>query len=72
MLAGVPTDVLAHARLFPAFPHESTLDQCFDEGKFEAYRVLGALAAHRMLDDPAVAMALVYPDARRPIDRRAL
>jgi hypothetical protein len=72
MLAGVPADVLAHARQYPAFPHESTLDQCFDEGKFEAYRVLGALAAHRMLDDPAVAMALVWPDARRTIDRRAL
>jgi hypothetical protein len=78
MLAGVPADVLAHARQFPAFPHESTFDQCFDEGKFEAYRVLGARAGGLMLDDPEVALALAYPDTaggpptRHPIDQRAL
>jgi hypothetical protein len=66
MLSGVPADVLALARQYPAFPHESTLDQFFDEAKFEAYRILGAFAAERMLDDPAVALALAYPGAYVP------
>jgi hypothetical protein len=58
MLAGVPIDVAAHARLHPAFPHECTVDQFFDEGTFDAYRLLGRLAGERMLDDPAAAGAL--------------
>ena len=29
----------------PAFPHESTVDQMFDEGQFEAYRRLGVFIA---------------------------
>ena len=57
-LAGVPIDVAAHGRLHPAFPHECTLDQFFDEGTFDAYRLLGRTAAARMLDDAAVAGAL--------------
>ena len=67
MLAGVTADVLAQARLCPAFPHEPTFDQCFDEGKFEAYRKLGWLAAHRMVDTPAVALALASPAAYVPL-----
>ena len=57
-LAGVPTDVAAYARLHPAFPHQCTLDQFFEERTFDAYRLLGRIAAARMLDDPAVAGAL--------------
>jgi hypothetical protein len=33
----------------PAFPHESTADQCFDEGQFEAYRALGQHIAEEVL-----------------------
>jgi hypothetical protein len=33
----------------PAFPHESTADQCFDEGQFEAYRALGQHIAEQVL-----------------------
>jgi len=76
MLDGVPPDVVAQARTHPEFPHESTLDQCFDEGKFEAYRGLGKVAARRLLDDPTVVLALFPPgDAPyappHPVDRGA-
>lgn len=33
-----------------AFPHQSTADQFFDEGQFEAYRALGQFIAERALD----------------------
>lgn len=39
--AELPQDVLAYARLHPDFPHQSTLDQFFDEAQFESYRALG-------------------------------
>ncbi len=32
----------AYSKKHPAFPHESTADQFFDEEQFEAYRALGA------------------------------
>ncbi len=37
----LPQDVLAYAHLFRAFPHQSTMDQFFDEAQFESYRALG-------------------------------
>ncbi len=36
-----PADVLEYARSHPSFPHESTLDQYFDEAQWESYRRLG-------------------------------
>jgi len=36
-----PTDALRYAAANPAFPHQSTADQWFDESQFESYRVLG-------------------------------
>lgn len=36
-----PADVLRYASANPAFPHESTADQFFDESQFESYRALG-------------------------------
>lgn len=36
-----PIDVLNFAALHPAFPHDSTTDQFFDEARFESYRALG-------------------------------
>jgi len=33
--------VLQYAIANPAFPHQSTLDQFFDESQFESYRRLG-------------------------------
>lgn len=36
-----PPDVEEYAKQHPAFPHESTADQFFDESQFESYRRLG-------------------------------
>lgn len=36
-----PTDVLEYDSREPAFPHQSTADQWFDESQFESYRKLG-------------------------------
>ena len=36
-----PVDVWNFARVDPAFPHDSTADQFFDEARFESYRALG-------------------------------
>ena len=40
-----PADILRYAAEHPAFPHESTDDQFFDESQFESYRALGFHAA---------------------------
>src|SRR4029453_2199898 len=37
-----PRDVLEYKKNFPAFPHQSTADQFFDEPQFESYRMLGS------------------------------
>ena len=58
LFAGLPADVLAYKAAHPAFPHESTLDQLFDDAKFDAYRELGRAAVHAMLADDAAAEAL--------------
>ncbi len=36
-----PVDVVNFARADPAFPHDSTSNQFFDEARFESYRALG-------------------------------
>jgi len=38
---GLPYEVLAYAAANPVFPHDSTADQWFDEGKFSSYKRLG-------------------------------
>jgi hypothetical protein len=48
--ASLPQDVLAYARLNPTFPHQSTVDQFFDECQFESYRQLGFDCASATLD----------------------
>lgn len=47
------------------FPHESTGDQAFDEGQFEAYRRLGQLAGREVFgtaEDVRAARSLIGPD----------
>lgn len=39
-------DVFNYSRTHPDFPHQSTIDQFFDEDQFESYRSLGYHAAH--------------------------
>ncbi|MGA2223600.1 MAG: patatin-like phospholipase family protein [Syntrophobacteraceae bacterium] len=41
----LPQDVLAYARTAITFPHQSTVDQFFDETQFESYRALGYACA---------------------------
>jgi hypothetical protein len=41
LVANLPQDVLSYARLENMFPHQSTIDQFFDEAQFESYRTLG-------------------------------
>ncbi len=44
-----PRDVAYYHAQHPAFPHEPTLDQFFDEAQWEAYRKLGEHAALHVL-----------------------
>jgi predicted acylesterase/phospholipase RssA len=48
--AKLPQDVLAYARLAEAFPHQSTVDQFFDEAQFESYRALGFACASAAIE----------------------
>jgi hypothetical protein len=43
-----PADILEYHRHHAAFPHESTVDQFFDEAQWESYRRLGACMARRL------------------------
>ena len=45
-----PSDVLEYKRSFPAFPHQTTADQFFDEPQFESYRVLGSHIVDKLCD----------------------
>jgi hypothetical protein len=45
-----PQDVLNYAAQNPAFPHQSTTDQWFDETQFEAYRRLGYHIVEEIFD----------------------
>jgi hypothetical protein len=51
MLGTEPNYVLDYRREQPLFPHQSTMDQFFDESQFEAYRKLGECAAKNFLSD---------------------
>ena len=37
----------------PTFPHQTTADQFFDEGQFEAYRALGQHIAEKVIEAPS-------------------
>lgn len=46
-----PGFVMDYKRQNPAFPHQSTGDQIYDEAQFESYRALGEFAAESMFRD---------------------
>ncbi len=49
MLLGTePPDIASYAAAHPAFPHESTGDQWFDETQTESYRLLGLITIDEM------------------------
>ncbi|WP_197277315.1 patatin-like phospholipase family protein [Sphingomonas profundi] len=49
-LPTMAADVAAYARFNPAFPHQSTGDQFFDEAQWESYRKLGFQMADALLE----------------------
>lgn len=57
LTGGENADIFNYSRLHPAFPHETTADQWFDESQFDSYRSLGRHIATRALG-PAVAAAV--------------
>jgi hypothetical protein len=48
LLGSEPPDVASYAATHPAFPHESTADQWFDESQTESYRMLGLLTVDQL------------------------
>jgi len=48
--------VLAYARQHASFPHQSTVDQFFDESQFESYRALGFACTVAAIDVISEAM----------------
>jgi hypothetical protein len=52
--------LLAHKDVTPAFPDESTMDQFFEEGQFEAYRELGWNVAWQTVNGLAIRSAGGY------------
>ncbi len=48
---GLDVDLLAYAQKHPAFPHESTGDQSFDEAQWESYHRLGEDFGRVLTDD---------------------
>src|SRR5689334_17619525 len=48
---GLPGDLYGYKKRNPDFPHQTTLDQFFDEDQFEAYRELGYRLAAQLFRD---------------------
>lgn len=49
LTAGAAVELAAQRAREPSFPHESTVNQFFDEARFEAYRLLGETCAEGAL-----------------------
>ena len=62
-----PAPIMNYRRANPAFPHESTADQFFDDAQFESYRALGDHIAEdtfaRWIVDNDIRKALNLPNA---------
>jgi hypothetical protein len=54
IFADLGLHVLGFKGAFPAFPDDSTVNQFFDEARFEAYRELGFVCVDKMLADSAI------------------
>ena len=46
----IPTTVFNYLKANPDFPHQSTIDQYFDDEQFEAYRILGNHISQQSVD----------------------
>jgi Patatin-like phospholipase len=54
MLPEAPIDVAQYAEANQEFPHQTTLDQFFDEAQWESYRKLGELIADEVITPDAL------------------
>jgi hypothetical protein len=61
-------EILAYKRRSPAFPHETTGDQFFNEEHFEVYRSLGCHAVRGLLVDDLPYAARLDSDMMTKID----
>ena len=65
-----PEYVMDYRRANEDFPHQSTLDQVFDESQFEAYRALGEHVAGDLLRDEL--LSLRHHTQAEDVDGRTL
>jgi hypothetical protein len=65
LVGSEPADLTQYHVAHPAFPHESTGDQFFDEAQWESYRALGELIGERLLEHNGVLLQLC--DRRLPL-----
>ena len=61
LLDSEPRDVLQYAAANPDFPHQTTLDQFFDESQFESYRRLGQHAVETICQS-STAASMTFTD----------
>ena len=61
MTGDEPSDVRNYQKANPEFPHQSTVDQFFDEPQFESYRALGQHVATRVFE-PVKSLGLMVSD----------
>jgi hypothetical protein len=54
LIGDEPADVLRYHTEHPSFPHESTLQQFFDEAQWESYRKLGEHISSKILKEPTL------------------
>lgn len=54
VFAGIATDIEAYAIQNEPFPHQTTIDQFFDEAQWESYRRLGYEMASRLFSDDKI------------------
>jgi len=76
-----PVDLLEYHRAHPAFPHEPTIDQFFDEAQWESYRRLGEYIGEVLFgqldqlvpdDDPKSKPNLLKEPKKRPATKESV
>jgi hypothetical protein len=65
MIPGTPIDVNEYASVNEEFPHQTTLDQFFDDAQWESYRKLAELIADGVLDSDLLSLDRWHETPRR-------
>jgi hypothetical protein len=66
MIPDAPLDVVEYRAEHKPFPHQSTLDQFFDDAQWESYRRLGEATADAVLDDDSLRFSGWYQGLPEP------